>query len=559
MEKKLYKWQEECLNRWQQSGCRGMVQAVTGSGKTLLALTAADRLLKNVDPDLKVKIVVPTGALMQQWNRAVREFLSESRKRREGSQVSSFTEQIDGTGSSTEHMSGTGSFTEHASGTGNRRVRIGLRGGGYKDPADRQYMIYVINSARYELARQILAELKQGESIFLIADECHHYDSGENSLIFEFLPFIEPYRERYFTLGLSATLPSGRSRQTLTAALGRRIYSYGMEEASRFGTVCRYDVFHIRLSFQGDERAEYEELSDKMTHLYGTLVKAHPMLKKMDIKQQFELLRNLCGSKDKKIADAASGYLKLSYKRKSLVCLAADRIACAWDLVQRLDEQEKILIFGERIRQAEKLYKLLQEQYPGRVGRYHSEMGAQANKNALERFRTGQIRILIACKAMDEGVDVPDASIGIILSGTATRRQRIQRLGRILRLNEGKDRASLYYLHIEETSEDVCFLPDGRENTMIELEYDSDWRRFFQPDYDEAATKVLDHMEKAGASEEQIKEAEHCLNLGIVRADWKRGTDYVKERIRTAASTRERNYWVCMERLRLSINREGNK
>ena len=163
MEKKLYKWQEECLNRWQQSGCRGMVQAVTGSGKTLLALTAADRLLKNVDPDLKVKIVVPTGALMQQWNRAVREFLSESRKRREGSQVSSFTEQIDGTGSSTEHMSGTGSFTEHASGTGNRRVRIGLRGGGYKDPADRQYMIYVINSARYELARQILAELKQGE------------------------------------------------------------------------------------------------------------------------------------------------------------------------------------------------------------------------------------------------------------------------------------------------------------------------------------------------------------------------------------------------------------
>ena len=42
MEKKLYKWQEECLNRWQQSGCRGMVQAVTGSGKTLLALTAAD-------------------------------------------------------------------------------------------------------------------------------------------------------------------------------------------------------------------------------------------------------------------------------------------------------------------------------------------------------------------------------------------------------------------------------------------------------------------------------------------------------------------------------------
>ena len=87
---------------------------------------------------------------------------------------------------------------------------------------------------------------------------------------------------------------------------------------------------------------------------------------------------------------------------------------------------------------------------------------------------------------------------------------------------------------------------------MIELEFDSDWMRFFQPVYDEAAAAILGHMEMAGASREQIKEAEHCLNLGIVRADWKRGTDYVKERIRTAASTRERNYWVCMERLRLS-------
>ena len=243
--------------------------------------------------------------------------------------------------------------------------------------------------------------------------------------------------------------------------------------------------------------------------------------------------------------------MNLTYKRKSLVCLAAERIDCALDLVGSLDEHEKILIFGERIRQAETLYKLLHRQYPGRVGRYHSQMGPQANKNALERFRTGQIRILIACKAIDEGVDVPDASIGIILSGTAARRQRIQRLGRILRINEGKDRASLYYLHIEETSEDVCFLPDGRENTVFELEYDSVWRRFFNPDYDKAATKALTDMEYAGLGAEKEKEARRCLKLGIVRADWRRELEYMEERIRDAKSTRERNYWVCMKKVKV--------
>ncbi len=42
MEKKLYSWQEDCLKRWFANKGRGMVQAVTGSGKTLLALTAAE-------------------------------------------------------------------------------------------------------------------------------------------------------------------------------------------------------------------------------------------------------------------------------------------------------------------------------------------------------------------------------------------------------------------------------------------------------------------------------------------------------------------------------------
>ncbi len=527
------------MNRWQSAGCRGMVQAVTGAGKTLLALAAVDRLLKDGNPKLRVKIVVPTSTLMQQWSKAIRKFQDKVRREDECGMPE------------TEDKEAMAGETDVCKGDGLRdwEGRIGLRGGGFKDSPDCRFMIYVINSARYELARQILEELKQGESIFLIADECHHYDSGQNSLIFEFLPFIEPYRKNFFTLGLSATLPSGQHRQYLASVLGPRIYSYGMEEAALHGTVCQYDIFHIRLSFQKDERTEYEDMTDRMTQLYNTLVSAYPLLKKMDIREQFEFMRNLCVGKDRKIGEAAAGYMRLSYKRKSLVCMASERIDCALTLICRLDENKKILIFGERIRQAEMLYERLNHQYPGKVGRYHSQMGILANKNTLERFRTDQIRILIACKAIDEGVDVPDASVGIILSGTATRRQRLQRLGRILRINEGKDRASLYYLHVEETSEDVCFLPDSRENTVFELEYDSELGRFLNPVYDKAAFQVLADMETAGLSARKAEEARYCLNLGIVRGDWKRGLDYTEGRIRDAKSIRERNYWRCMKRV----------
>lgn len=520
MGEELYRWQEECLEKWFENGGRGMVQAVTGSGKTLLALTAAYRLAE--ETKLRIKIVVPTGALMRQWESALKDFLI-------------------------------GTEGELMAGDLNRE--IGLRGAGCRSSPECRYMIYVINSARYELARQILSELRRGERILLIADECHHYESGQNRLIFEFLPYIDQYRENFFSLGLSATLPSGQAGRYLASVLGRKIYTYGMAEASEGHTVCKYDIYHIRLPFKRQERKEYEELSERMAFLFVRLLKVHPSLRMMDQKERFEMLRRLSGDKDRKVAETASMYMNLAYKRKSLVCLASARISCAAVLTERLPSLEKVLIFGERIRQADELYRLLQEKFPGKVGRYHSRMGQQANKNALERFRTGEIRILIACKAIDEGIDVPDAALGIILSGTAAKRQRMQRLGRILRISEGKNRAALYYLHIEETSEDVCYLPEDRGNRIFELEYSLDRQEFSNPVYDRLAAELLENMRDMGTEQEKIREAVRCLRLGKVRSDWLREQENIEEKIKTARYASDRNYWVCMKKLCISHER----
>lgn len=532
MEKKLYQWQEECLERWFANNGRGMVQAATGSGKTVLALTAVKRLekkleeeskevpLKGQERQLHIKIVVPTGALMRQWYKALRGYLDNA----------------------SESRGDAGNFQ-------GVREKIGLRGNGCKDSADCKYMIYVINSARYELARQILAELKDGGKVLLIADECHHYGSGQNRLIFEFLPYIKEYEKNFFSLGLSATLPSGQVRHYLASALGGKIYSYGMDRASTQDTVCPYDIYHIGLAFQEEERQEYEELSARMKHLYSGLLRAHSILGKVEQKERYEILKGLCGSKNKKIAEAAAMYIKLSYKRKSLVCTASARTVCAYDLAERLADEEKILIFGERISQAEELYGLLEERFPGKAGRYHSKMGQMANKNVLERFRDGDIRILIACKAMDEGVDIPDVSAGIVLSGTSAQRQRIQRLGRIVRKKEGKERALLYYLHITETSEDSCFLPEGGENHIFEMEYFPEGRKFVNLPYDKAADKFLREMLREGAAGEKIKEAQRCIRLGCVRPDWRLGREEIAKRIKGAKRISDRNYWVCMKRI----------
>ncbi|MCD7832466.1 MAG: DEAD/DEAH box helicase [Lachnospiraceae bacterium] len=531
----LYQWQGECLERWLENGGRGMVQAVTGSGKTRLALCAIDALEQKLGRKVMVKIVVPTSSLMRQWRKALREYRREK-----------------------------------AESPG--EDRIGLRGGGRKDPVNCKYMIYVVNSARYELARQLLAQLESGEAVFLIADECHHYASGENHLIFEFLTRINKEKAAYYSLGLSATLPSGMSGRILAESLGPRIYSYGMAKATDRKTICPIDVFHVALTFWPEEMAEYEDITDRMTRCFDVLRKKAPFLEGLSQRDLFEELRRLStgitgssfpsgrrqetqlpeaqrgGGANREIARLARIYLNLSYKRKKLVCLASSRVACAEELIRLLGGREKILVFGERIAQAEELYRVLNLQYPGRVGRCHSKMGEQANRNSLERFRMGEYRILITCKSMDEGVDIPDASIGIVLSGTSGHRQRTQRLGRIIRKKEGKSRASLYYLHIEETVEDACYLPDLGDSRIFELTFDAKTREFGNDEYDDASWRVEEDLVCAGTDEKTMREAYRCLDKGRVRGDWMSTPEAMAGQIAAAHDPEERNYWVCMKK-----------
>src|SRR5690606_37177791 len=77
---------------------------------------------------------------------------------------------------------------------------------------------------------------------------------------------------------------------------------------------------------------------------------------------------------------------------------------------------------------------------------------AKERSSILEKFRRGKYRAVVTSKVLDEGIDVPEANIGIIASGTGSKLAYIQRLGRILRKKEGKE-AILYEIITVETTE----------------------------------------------------------------------------------------------------------
>jgi superfamily II DNA or RNA helicase len=82
------------------------------------------------------------------------------------------------------------------------------------------------------------------------------------------------------------------------------------------------------------------------------------------------------------------------------------------------------------------------------------QTGAAERREILGRFRDGDYSRVVTSNVLDEGVDVPDANVAVVLSGSGSEREFTQRLGRILRPNEGGRPALLYEVVTAETAEE---------------------------------------------------------------------------------------------------------
>jgi len=72
------------------------------------------------------------------------------------------------------------------------------------------------------------------------------------------------------------------------------------------------------------------------------------------------------------------------------------------------------------------------------VGVYHTGLPLNERIENISDYRQGKTNILVSCHALNEGFDVPESEIGIIVAGTSSARQWIQRMGRILRKTPGR-------------------------------------------------------------------------------------------------------------------------
>lgn len=509
MEKELYKWQKECLNSWKNAGCRGIVDVTTGAGKSYFAC-AAILYLQDKFPNLRVRIVVPTLMLAGQWRNCLIQ---------------------------------------------NTALSVGMRNGQVKNTPDNDATIYVVNSARYSISKHILSDFESDHPVLLIADECHHYSSTENSHIFDFIRYMNNSSDKYYSLGLSATPFSVSNREILSQYLGETVYKYHADDAVTDGIISPFVIFETALSFNKSEWDEYDRISLQLSKLYKLLLQEYPYLKDIPDRSFFATIHQLTAYEDDEDSIAYK-YFTLTLARRKITLLARSRLLCARELISRLHADKRILVFCERIEQAESIKEILSQNITKRISMYHSNMTPDAKRLSLDNFRMHQTNILISCRALDEGMDVPDADVGIVLSSTSVERQRIQRLGRIIRRSDNKEKAALYYLYIKESSDDHAYISEIKCSNVIRMTYNTAENHFINPWYEDLASSVYKEYSKK-MSDITKKEFISCIEEGIARHDWMYSPNEIEKKLQSETDNHIRNYYTVMKKI--SIQNLHNK
>ena len=300
-------------------------------------------------------------------------------------------------------------------------VSVGLLGGGSRD-LDAPLLVSTYVSAAAE------AERLGNRFALLVFDEVHHLPAGFTRVIAEYS--IAPYR-----LGLTATIDrsDGRERDLL-ALVGPTVYRRTPDELAG-GALAPFEEIRLRVALTAEERTRYHAA---VTRRNAFLESRRIGLGSLQGWRNF--VRASAGSPEGRAAMIAHR------EAKNIAFGTGEKLRVLEELLCRHDGR-RTLIFTD---DTAMVYRVADEFLIPAIT-HHTPVKERHETLAL--FREGTYPVLVSSRVLNEGVDVPEASVAIVLSGTGTSREHIQRLGRILRPMEGK-RALLYEVIAENTSEE---------------------------------------------------------------------------------------------------------
>lgn len=464
---KLHDYQDEAITEWQKRNYRAIFDMATGTGKTYTGLGALTTLSKNIGHKLAAIIVCPYQHLVEQWVEDILKF-------------------------NIDPIIG---YSDSSQKDWPKRLKDAIRDQKLK-VRGKEFFCFICTNATFssDYVQTQLAKIKS--DTLLMVDEAHNFGAPYLSCLL--------YDNYKYRLALSATLDRHNDEEG-TAKLydffGEKCIEYTLDRAIEEKKLTKYKYYPIVVTLTEEELEAYDNLS-------------------------YEIGKCIMKGKNGKMKLSSRGE-KLALKRSRIVAGAKNKLTMLEEVIQPYIHDKHILVYcgatkgleqnqdctdvdSEDIRQIDAVTDLLGNKLGMEVSQFTSKESVEEREVLKREFSAGDtLKVLIAIKCLDEGVNIPKIKTAFILASTTNPKEYIQRRGRVLRLAEGKEYAEIYdFITLPYDTESVTSLTEAqvkRNSTLVKNEL----RRA------EEFSRIAVNMVESASLIDEIKDA-----YGIQELNW---------------------------------------
>lgn len=434
-ELKLFFYQKSAVNKWEENNRMLLLEMATGCGKTRTAIGCMNNALKDTNR-LLVIIACPQATLSSQWKADV-----ESLKIEEHRSI-----EINGNISAWDVLA-------------TREIRK-LGAGRYKS-----LIIYTTHQiCSSEKFINILENSNEKITKFLIGDEVHGMgaNKAQNGLLslYQYRLGLSATPQRWFDESGSLLIENYFGNDNFEFSIHDALTNINPMSGKPFLVNYTYDPRFINLT--EDELEEYKRLTEK-------IVKTSKSHDNDELAGYLDMLRFNRANIEKNAENKYSEF-------ENILDEIGDEISDTIIFVSDTQIDRVMKVLGTRGIAAS---RFTQAQSTASSDKYD---GLSEREYIIKLFKEKQIRVLVAIKCLDEGIDIPSAFRAIVMASSTNPREYVQRIGRIIRQAPGKQSAIIHDLIIK-PSLDLFY-----DDTLIEME-----KRIFNKEMD----RVLELSENA--------------------------------------------------------------
>lgn len=271
--------------------------------------------------------------------------------------------------------------------------------------------------------------------------------------------FIDMYStiEFKYLLGLTATVPRDPERQALLNEFCPVLLERDINDSLNIGAVSPFKVYNLAVNLSPTIKNKYNAFNSTFNQGIMVLSRIKSQVPQIgqNFKSAFDIAKsfrtgkasNLPSDIHDDLVKASKAFWSGMTLRKKILYDNPEKLSIVKQIYLRYPS-DKWIIFTKTIDLAKKISDLIPN---SRL--YHSKMKTLDRETTLEDFQSNRFNVLITVDALNEGLDVPDVDKAISVSGTSTELEQIQRLGRCIRLKEGKE-ALFINLYVPGTPEE---------------------------------------------------------------------------------------------------------